>query len=54
MFFLQGNQIRNYDVKALYSALEDVRKGISIYRWVFFYLENKIKNGIKIKFSSLN
>lgn len=30
--FLLGNQIRNYDVNALYLALEDVRKGISIYR----------------------
>ncbi|KAL7032475.1 hypothetical protein ACKWTF_007327 [Chironomus riparius] len=28
----RGNQIRQYDVNALYSALEDVRNGVSIYR----------------------
>jgi hypothetical protein len=27
-----GNQVRQYDVNALYSALQDVKNGHSIYR----------------------
>lgn len=30
----RGNQERKYDVNALYSALQDVKNGHSIYRWV--------------------
>lgn len=29
----RGNQVRQYDVNALYSALNDVKNGHSIYRW---------------------
>lgn len=32
----RGNQERKYDVNALYSALQDVKNGHSIYRWVMW------------------